>query len=307
MGYAGRMLAKHNPWLNFGLWAILVALLNFSVICGLKQGQTSLLVNIPAIGVSFVSSVIVLASFYVGAKQQSYLNRHKAEMELNKMEEWVLHAGAIIITVLIGICIITALGGLLWYCKSSVMDIHNIRGMNGLLLFVIMLFGGTFAYLFWERKSNETTNLDETQNNSNMDRSNIFHQDNQYERSQETSSFVDESRPATIAIIYRSEMDYISRCIHDYPNIETGGQLFGFITEAGAPVVCYAIGPGPNANHQSTFFNQDTEYLQNTYNKLNRRYGLRYIGEWHSHHQLGLAKPSGHDASTIVHGMQRIM
>lgn len=115
----------------------------------------------------------------------------------------------------------------------------------------------------------------------------------------------EEAAPAKMAVIYRSEMDYISRCIRDYPNIETGGQLFGFLTENGAPVVCYAIGPGRNANHQAAFFNQDTEYLQSVYNQLNRRYGLRYIGEWHSHHQLGLAKPSGHDASTIVHGMQR--
>ena len=123
----------------------------------------------------------------------------------------------------------------------------------------------------------------------------------------DSSNYVnmDENKPASVAIIYRSEMDYISRCILDYPNIETGGQLFGFITEYGFPVVCYAIGPGRNANHQLAFFNQDTEYLQATYNKLNRRYGLRYIGEWHSHHQLGLARPSGHDASTIVHGMQK--
>ena len=28
--------------------------------------------------------------------------------------------------------------------------------------------------------------------------------------------------PASKAIIYRSEIDYISRCILDYPNIETG-------------------------------------------------------------------------------------
>lgn len=118
-------------------------------------------------------------------------------------------------------------------------------------------------------------------------------------------SFVDESRPASYAIIYQSEFDYISRCILDYPNIETGGQLFGFLTEFGVPVVCYALGPGPRANHQSAFFNQDTDYLQMVYNEINRRYGLSYIGEWHSHHQLGLAKPSGHDASTIVHGMER--
>ncbi len=122
---------------------------------------------------------------------------------------------------------------------------------------------------------------------------------------QRTSSGIDESRPATIAVIYRSEMDYISRCIHDYPNIETGGQLFGFLREDGVTVVCYAIGPGRKANHQSAFFNQDTEYLQSVYNEISQRYGLRYIGEWHSHHQLSLAKPSGHDASTIVRGIQR--
>lgn len=124
-------------------------------------------------------------------------------------------------------------------------------------------------------------------------------------REEVTSNYIDETRPAPMAIIYRSEIDYISQCILDYQNIETGGQLFGFVTEYGVPVVCYAIGPGRNANHQSTFFNQDTQYLQSVYNELNRRYQLQYIGEWHSHHQLGLARPSGHDAQTIIRGIQR--
>ena len=106
-----------------------------------------------------------------------------------------------------------------------------------------------------------------------------------YARASESTYLPEEAAPAKMAVIYRSEMDYISRCIRDYPNIETGGQLFGFLTENGAPVVCYAIGPGRDANHQQAFFNQDTDYLQKVYNQLNRRYGLRYIGEWHSHHQ----------------------
>lgn len=128
----------------------------------------------------------------------------------------------------------------------------------------------------------------------------------QYSQSNATSyCAIDETQPAPMAIIYRSEMDYISQCILDYQNIETGGQLFGFVTEYGVPVVCYALGPGRNANHQSTFFNQDTHYLQSVYNEINARYQLQYIGEWHSHHQLGLAKPSGHDAQTIVNGIQR--
>jgi hypothetical protein len=101
------------------------------------------------------------------------------------------------------------------------------------------------------------------------------------------------------AIIYKSELDYISRCVLDYPNIETGGDLFGFWTHSGYPVIQYVIGPGTNANHQSTFFNQDANYLSEVGNKLRETHGLQHIGEWHSHHQLGLAEPSGHDISTV--------
>lgn len=115
---------------------------------------------------------------------------------------------------------------------------------------------------------------------------------------------IDEKAPSPLAIIYRSEIDYISRCVLDYPNIETGGQLFGFWTSQGAPVVLYVIGPGRNANHQPAFFNQDIEYLDRIGNELLSRYALQHIGEWHSHHQLGLARPSGHDARTMFHGIQ---
>lgn len=105
---------------------------------------------------------------------------------------------------------------------------------------------------------------------------------------------------AKAPIIFRSELDYISRCILDCPNIETGGQLFGSWTEDGTPVVLFAIGPGPHANHQPTFFNQDVNYLLAVGTELKNRFGLVHIGEWHSHHQLGLARPSGHDVSTMV-------
>lgn len=117
---------------------------------------------------------------------------------------------------------------------------------------------------------------------------------------------IDEKKPSPTAIIYRSELDYLSRCVLDYPNIETGGQLFGFWTNQGVPVVMYVIGPGRNANHQPTFFNQDSDYLLTVGNALLDKFGLCHIGEWHSHHQLGLARPSGHDARTMHHGLARI-
>lgn len=107
-------------------------------------------------------------------------------------------------------------------------------------------------------------------------------------------------KPTEIAIIAKSEIDYISRCILDYKHVETGGQLFGDWTADGTPRVLYAIGPGRNANHQSTFFNQDVDYLVKVGRLINEKFGLQHIGEWHSHHQLGLAHPSGHDASTMA-------
>lgn len=107
-----------------------------------------------------------------------------------------------------------------------------------------------------------------------------------------------------IAIIYRSELDYISRCVLDYPDIETGGNLFGYWNNAGQPVVLYALGPGENATHQPAFFIQDMGYFGKIYTELNRRFLLSHIGEWHSHHQLGLARPSGHDASTAYRTVQ---
>ena len=115
----------------------------------------------------------------------------------------------------------------------------------------------------------------------------------------------EEKHPSKTAIIYRSEWDYISCCILERKHIETGGQLFGFWTTAGVPVILYVLGPGKNANHQSTFFVQDTSYLQTVGNILISEYGLQHIGEWHSHHQMRLDHPSGHDAETIITNMKR--
>jgi len=92
-------------------------------------------------------------------------------------------------------------------------------------------------------------------------------------------------KPADTVLVYQSELDYLSRCILDYPHIETG--------------------PGDNANHQPTFFNQDLDYLETVGEILVHEFGLQHIGEWHSHHQLGLAYPSGHDAHTIYDNMLR--
>lgn len=107
------------------------------------------------------------------------------------------------------------------------------------------------------------------------------------------------------AFIYQGELDYISRCVLDYPNIETGGDIFGFWTHTGSPVIQYVIGPGKNANHQVAFFNQELEYLDNYGKILRSGHALQHIGQWHSHHQLGLAEPSQHDISTVCNAINQ--
>lgn len=106
--------------------------------------------------------------------------------------------------------------------------------------------------------------------------------------------------PRRKAIIFRSELAFICKHILEYPDIETGGELFGYWTSEGVPVILYAIGAGPMANHQVAFFNQDKEFLLSEGTMLKERFGLQHIGEWHSHHKLGLAHPSRHDADTMI-------
>lgn len=104
----------------------------------------------------------------------------------------------------------------------------------------------------------------------------------------------------------QEEMDMLSRYILDYKDIETGGQLFGYWTFDGKPVVLYVLGPGPKAGHYSSFFMQDIDYLRKCARILKNNYGLDHVGEWHSHHQLGLDHPSGHDARNISSNMRSL-
>ena len=65
------MLAKHDPWLNFGLWVVLVGLLNFSVICGSVLANWAWWINTFAILLTLFCSILILIVFCLGVKQQS--------------------------------------------------------------------------------------------------------------------------------------------------------------------------------------------------------------------------------------------
>lgn len=106
------------------------------------------------------------------------------------------------------------------------------------------------------------------------------------------------------AQIYDSELKFISECVIHFPNIETGGDFFGFWSREGNPIIQYVIGPGEKITQTPASFFQDIDYLRECGNILHDRFGLEHIGAWHSHHQLGIFKPSGGDVRTMHNALR---
>lgn len=113
------------------------------------------------------------------------------------------------------------------------------------------------------------------------------------------------TQPQFKTLIYEKELERIAGWVEEYPNLETGGDLFGFWTHSGAPVIQYVLGPGRGSRHNPASFFQDKEHLIQAGEILRSKHGLQHIGEWHSHHQLGLAQPSGGDENTVFRALEK--
>jgi len=81
-------------------------------------------------------------------------------------------------------------------------------------------------------------------------------------------------------------------------SIETGGDLFGRWHDV--PMVLLATKAGPAAQRNHAHFRLDVDYLRQLSEIMASDWALRYFGDWHSHHRLGLAAPSGGDRKRIV-------
>jgi hypothetical protein len=79
--------------------------------------------------------------------------------------------------------------------------------------------------------------------------------------------------------------------------IETGGDLFGRWQDT--PTVYLATRAGPKAIRNTTHFRLDVDYLRQLSETLATHWSLRYFGDWHSHHRLGLIEPSSGDRRRI--------
>jgi hypothetical protein len=80
-------------------------------------------------------------------------------------------------------------------------------------------------------------------------------------------------------------------------SIETGGDLFG--RWKSAPILHLATKAGPNAQRNNAHFRLDVDYLRRLSEIMATDWELRYFGDWHSHHRLGLSAPSSGDERRI--------
>src|SRR4051812_17096513 len=102
---------------------------------------------------------------------------------------------------------------------------------------------------------------------------------------------------ATEVLIWESELRAIAAEARLW-NIETGGDLFGMST--GLPRISLATIAGQNATRDETHFRLDVAYVRRIADELADDWHLRYLGDWHSHHRLGLRKPSSGDVRRIL-------
>jgi len=96
--------------------------------------------------------------------------------------------------------------------------------------------------------------------------------------------------------IYESELQAIGLESASW-DTETGGDLFGIWGDI--PVVYLASRAGPHAKREHAHFRLDVDYLIKLSGLLEKDWGLRYFGDWHSHHRLGLQTPSAGDRRRI--------
>lgn len=83
-----------------------------------------------------------------------------------------------------------------------------------------------------------------------------------------------------------------------YFKVETGVTLFG-VREEGSRVALFAVGPGPEGIHRSTFYQPDTQYLNRRYKELKRELPrLEWIGSLHVHPPF-MRWLSDHDKRTV--------
>jgi hypothetical protein len=96
--------------------------------------------------------------------------------------------------------------------------------------------------------------------------------------------------------LFRDQLDLIAAEVLRHPQRETGGSLFGHATRSGNVLAYRATGPGLRAEHGRESFYPDPAFMQRSGRALQP---LEHVGEWHSHHRIGLREPSPGDVESL--------
>ena len=105
--------------------------------------------------------------------------------------------------------------------------------------------------------------------------------------------------------MFEEDFKRITGWVLQFPDLETGGSLFGLWKSKENPVAHFVLGPGKSCKRTNVSFFQDVSYLEKVGRVLTHDYMLCHIGEWHSHHRLSLDKPSSGDVGTVVRNYPR--
>jgi len=96
-------------------------------------------------------------------------------------------------------------------------------------------------------------------------------------------------------------MQYISGDANEWAKKrkETGGSLYGSFTQARRPVIMLAAPGGPNTCHEMAHFAMDHDYVTWLNQYMLDVFGLQYVGDWHSHHEIPMDHGSDGDINHI--------
>jgi hypothetical protein len=92
---------------------------------------------------------------------------------------------------------------------------------------------------------------------------------------------------------------YITGDAYGWGYVETGGGLYGLWTHASRPVIMLATPSGLGSCNERFHCSVDPEYTTWVNQYIQKHFGIQYIGNWHSHHGLGMDHPSSGDGVQI--------
>ncbi|GAA0937525.1 hypothetical protein [Actinocorallia libanotica] len=95
--------------------------------------------------------------------------------------------------------------------------------------------------------------------------------------------------------IFESELETICDETHGFPDIETGGGLFGLFSHGASPVVMLATRPPDGTLRRAASMSLEPGASTLLERGLWHAFGIQSLGIWHSHHWIGLYEPSGGD------------